>query len=147
MQAFPHMGPAPGVPTREHPLVILAEDDTEFRRLLASVLQQEGYEVVEAPDGLSLLATIENTLTVRRERPDAFLVVADVRMPGLSGLDVLAILRCASWRTPVILITAFGDEATHAEGRELGAVAVFDKPFDVDALRMRVMETMPPSRG
>ena len=139
------MVPASDTPPRRHPLVILAEDDTEFRRLLASVLQQEGYEVVEAPDGLALLASLENTLTVRRERPDAFLVVADVRMPGLSGLDVLAILRCATWRTPVILITAFGDEATHAEGQELGAVAVFDKPFDVDVLRAAVKETIPPS--
>jgi len=139
------MIPASDAPPRRHPLVILAEDDTEFRRLLASVLQQEGYEVVEAPDGLALLASLENTLTVRRERPDAFLVVADVRMPGLSGLDVLAILRCATWRTPVILITAFGDEATHAEGQELGAVAVLDKPFDVDVLRAAVKETIPPS--
>ena len=138
------MVPASDTPPRRHPLVILAEDDTEFRRLLASVLQQEGYEVVEAPDGLALLASLENTLTVRRERPDAFLVVADVRMPGLSGLDVLAILRCATWRTPVILITAFGDEATHAEGQELGAVAVLDKPFDVDVLRAAVKETIPP---
>ena len=136
--------PAPDVPPRRHPLVLLAEDDEAFRRLLASVLEQEGYEVVEARDGLALLASIEDTLTVRRERPESFLVVADVRMPGLTGLDVLAILRCANWRTPVILITAFGDEATHAEGRELGAVAVFDKPFNVEQLRAAVLETMPP---
>ena len=72
------------------------------------------------------------------------IVISDVRMPGLTGLDVLAILRCANWATPVILITAFGDEATHAEGRELGAVAVFDKPFNVEQLRAAVLETMPP---
>ena len=65
-------------------------------------------------------------------------------MPGLGGLDVLAILRCADWNTPVILITAFGDEATHAEGRDLGALAVFDKPFGVDLLRSAVREAMPP---
>jgi len=103
--------PAPDTLHRRQPLVLLAEDDAEFRRLLVSVLEEAGYEVVEAEDGLALLATIEDTLTVRRERPDAFLVVADVRMPGLTGLDVLAILRCANWATPVILITAFGDEA------------------------------------
>ena len=129
---------------RHRPLVLLAEDDAEFRRLLASVLAEDGYEVLEAEDGLALLATIEHTLTVRREQPDAFLVVADVRMPGLTGLDVLAILRCANWATPVILITAFGDEATHAEGRELGAVAVFDKPFSMEQLRCAVLQTLPP---
>ncbi len=137
-------GAAPGIPARRQPLVILAEDDSAFRRLLASVLEQEGYEVLEAQDGLALLASIEDTLTIRRERPDGFLVVADVRMPGLTGLDVLAILRCANWRTPVILITAFGDDATHAEGVELGAVAVLDKPFNVEELKAMVMETVPP---
>jgi DNA-binding response OmpR family regulator len=125
-------------------LVLLAEDDAAFRRLIASVLREDGYEVLEAEDGVALLANIEATLTLRRERADTFLVVADIRMPGLTGLDVLAILRCANSTTPVILITAFGDEATHVEGRELGAVAVFDKPFNVEELRSAVVETMPP---
>ena len=123
-------------------LVLLAEDDPAFRRLVASVLEEEGYEVLEAADGVALLANIETTL--RRQRADSFLIVADIRMPGLTGLDVLAALRCANWATPVILITAFGDEATHAEGRELGAAAVFDKPFNVEELRTAVVETMPP---
>ncbi len=135
--------PAPAATERRR-LVLLAEDDLPFRRLIASVLEEDGYEVLEAGDGLGLLANIEATLTVRREQAESFLVVADVRMPGLSGLDVLAILRCANWRTPVILITAFGDEATHAEGRELGAAAVFDKPFDVDQLRSVILEAIPP---
>lgn len=129
---------------RRRRLVLLAEDDPAFRLLIASVLQQEGYEVVEAADGLALLANIEATLTLRRERADSFLIVADIRMPGLTGLDVLAILRCANRATPVILITAFGDEATHAEGQELGAAAVLDKPFNVEELRSTVVETMPP---
>ena len=131
-------------PSGRRPLVLLAEDDAPFRRLIASVLAEDGYEVLEAGDGLGLLANIETTLGVRGERAESFLVVADVRMPGLSGLDVLAILRCADWNTPVILITAFGDEATHAEGRDLGALAVFDKPFGVDLLRSAVREAMPP---
>jgi len=133
-----------GAEVERHRLVLLAEDDPAFRRLIASVLADDGYEVLEAEDGVALLANIESTLTLRRERAESFLVVADVRMPGLSGLDVLAILRCANRATPVILITAFGDEATHAEGRELGAAAVFDKPFSLDALRAMVLETMPP---
>ena len=125
-------------------LVLLAEDDAAFRRLLASVLEADGYEVVEAADGLALLAEVETTLSLRRARAGDFLIVADVCMPGLSGLDVLAILRCANWETPVVLITAFGDDATHAEGRELGAVTVLDKPFAVDTLRAAVLEALPP---
>ena len=127
------------------PVVLVAEDDPAFRRLIASVLADAGYEVIEAADGMALLALIESTLTRRRGRADSFLVVTDVRMPGLGGLDVLAILRCANWATPVILITAFGDEMTHAEGRELGAAAVFDKPFNIDELRRAVLEMLPPA--
>jgi CheY-like chemotaxis protein len=131
-------------PDRKRRLVLLAEDDPAFRRLVASVLEAEGYEVIEAADGVALLANVEAALTVRRERADSFLIVADIRMPGLTGLDVLAILRCANWATPVILITAFGDETAHAEGRELGAAVVLDKPFNVERLRSAVVETMPP---
>jgi DNA-binding response OmpR family regulator len=55
-------------------------------------------------------------------------------MPIASGLSVLESLRKANWRTPVILMTAFGDDATRARAEALGAV-LFDKPFDVDDLR------------
>ena len=67
-------------------------------------------------------------------------------MPWLSGMDVLAVLHTAAWRTPVILITAFGDDDTHAEGRELGAAAVLDKPFEMEELTTalaRVLERAP----
>lgn len=123
--------------------VLLAEDDAALRRLLAEVLRQDGYEVVEARDGVELLAEIDATLVARWERSDAFVVVADVHMPGFSGLDVLAVLRCAHCATPVILITAFGDAETREEAHELGAVAVFDKPFNLDDLRAALEEAAP----
>jgi len=125
------------------PRVLVAEDDATLRGVIAAVLRGDGYEVVEAADGLALLDLIETALTKRRERSEAFLVIADINMPGLTGLDVLAILRCAFAITPVILITAFGDDETRAEARELGAAGVLDKPFSIDALRAAVMEAAP----
>jgi CheY-like chemotaxis protein len=117
--------------------VLVAEDDPSLRRLIVTVLADAGYEVIEAGDGVELLDHIEQLLAGPRE---SFVIVTDVNMPGLTGLDVLAILRCASARTPVVLITAFGDAETHAEARELGAVTVLDKPFDLDVLRAVVRE-------
>jgi DNA-binding NtrC family response regulator len=73
------------------------------------------------------------------------LIISDVRMPGVSGLDVLATLRREDWSTPVILMTAFGDLETRAEARRLGAKALFDKPFDVDDLRTAVSWFLHPS--
>lgn len=114
--------------------VLLADDDPDLRRLLSLTLRRAGYEVVEAADGVELLDRIEATIAKR----DYFgVIVADVNMPGLTGLDVLAALRCTSWTTPVILITAFGDPATKAEADDLGAT-VLDKPLDLDGLRTAV---------
>ena len=127
-------------------LVLVAEDDPSLRRLIVTVLQDAGYAVVEAQDGAQLLDEIEELLAGPRTRSDSFLIVTDINMPGLTGLDVLAILRCASARTPVVLITAFGDAETRAEARELGAVTVLDKPFTVDLLRDVVDQATRPHR-
>lgn len=114
--------------------VLLADDDPDLRRLVSLTLRRAGYDVVEAADGVELLDRIEATIAKR----DHFgVIVADVNMPGLTGLDVLAALRCTSWTTPVILITAFGDPATKAEADDLGAT-VLDKPLDLDGLRTAV---------
>ena len=111
-------------------LVLLAEDDAELRRLIATTLRDDGYEVVEAANGMELLDSLE--LMIGRRLPYA--IVTDVRMPLLSGMDVLAVIRASSTEVPVILITAFGDIDTHGEAHDLGAVAILDKPFDMSAL-------------
>lgn len=126
---------------RRRPRVLLAEDDAALRALLARLLRQEGCDVIEACDGLDLFSRIEAEVnTSGRKAHSIALVVSDIRMPGLSGLEVLSILRCGFWDTPVILLTAFGDDRTHAEARELGATRVFDKPFDLDEFRRVVRE-------
>jgi DNA-binding NtrC family response regulator len=116
--------------------VLLAEDDTEMRRLLVSALLRERCEVIEARNGLQLWEQLERA--VRGQQHELDLIISDVRMPGRSGLDVLRVLRRTDRQTPVILITAFGDPDTHAEAYKLGALAVFNKPFDLDDLRTLV---------
>ncbi len=122
--------------------IVVAEDDQEMRRLIAGTLREEGYTVLEAADGMQLLDCIEHAARTGRSLAA---IVSDLRMPWLSGMDVLAVLRAASATVPLILITAFGDEATHAEGRELGAAAVLDKPFDMDELTGLVAEVGRPA--
>lgn len=116
--------------------VLLAEDDTEMRRLLVSTLLRERCEVIEARNGLQLWEQLEHTARDREHELD--LIISDVRMPGRSGLDVLRVLRRTDRTTPVILITGFGDPDTHAEAYQLGVLAVFNKPFDLDDLRTLV---------
>ena len=128
--------------------VLVAEDDPDMRRLVAAVLRGAGHRVVEATDGLQILDRIDSTIC--SARPHLFdVIVTDVHMPGLSGLDVLAALRCTRWTTPVILITAFGDEETRSEARALGAIDILDKPFNPDNLKIAVIRALgaPPAAG
>lgn len=121
-----------------HAHLLVAEDDPEMRALLASCLRRDGYSVTEASDGAELRDYLGDCLLHGSiAYPD--LIVSDIRMPGTTGLDVLAGLHHSGVTTPVILITAFGDEDTHRLGKALGAVAVFDKPLDFDELRDTVL--------
>jgi len=122
--------------------LLLAEDDLELRELLAFVLRADGHEVVEARDGHELLEILSEGMQRGAVQEPFALVVSDVRMPGLTAFDVLTRLQRALTDTPVILITAFGDQTTHLRAQRMGASRVFDKPFDFDDLRAAVHETL-----
>ena len=66
--------------------------------------------------------------------PGIDLVISDIRMPGASGLDVLATLHSANQPVPVVLMTAFGDRQTHEQALKMGEAALIDKPFELDEL-------------
>jgi two-component system response regulator (stage 0 sporulation protein F) len=122
--------------------VLLAEDDEEMRSMLVRELRRDGYDVLQAADGAETAALIRELLDPG-EAPD--IIVMDIRMPSRTGLELLADLRKRHWRAPVILITAFGDSEIHDTARQLGAVCVFDKPFDVDDLRTAILNFLPPA--
>jgi DNA-binding response OmpR family regulator len=145
--------------------VLLADDDREMRDLVAIALRLDGAEVVVARDGTELLAHLGSMCSEtaprfrhdehpgsrptsdRAGQPSFALIVADIRMPGCSGLQVLEGMRRAGWNTPMILMTALGDRATRARVEEQRAV-LFDKPFDVDDLRTAALHLLrPPSSG
>jgi len=137
------MHPSDAFDAVRSPRVILAEDDREMRTMLAESLRRDGYWVVEAADGCALEALIRSSFHATPLGEPVELIVTDVRMPGSSGLSALSAVREARWALPFIVITAYGDEATHEEARRLGAAAVFDKPFDLDDLRTAILNTVP----
>ena len=112
---------------RQGQRILLVDDDEDMRSLLADVLSDEGYEVIQAANGAEALVLLH------REAFAAILL--DKRMPGLSGMDLLPGLRVICPQTPVIVITAFGDAHTAAEGAEKGAFGLLFKPFRMDELR------------
>lgn len=115
--------------------VVIAEDDDRMRHLLATTLRRAGFDVTEARDGAELLECLGELHRNSLDGRPVDLVITDINMPTLTGLDVLTELRWDDWAIPVILITAFGDDETHSEGHRLGAAAVFNKPFELNTLR------------
>ncbi len=124
-----------------HPRILIAEDDAEMRRLLTWRLRNAGFETVECTDGWQLLDHLGNPV-LSGEPDDYDLIVSDIRMPGVTGLEVLEGIHEAEWFVPMILITAFGNEDVHRRARELGAAGMFDKPFDIDNLIMRIRQIL-----
>jgi len=124
------------------PRVLIAEDDQEMATLLADVLRKAGYETTVCDNGQDLLKLMGFGGEPEQD-PD--LVISDIRLPRFSGLDALRASHYSGGFPPMILITAFGDEWTHAKAAQLGAVHMFDKPFDVDDLVKKVRELVPPA--
>ena len=126
---------------RVAPRILLAEDDDEMRRLLAHSLSEEGYEVTQCHDGGEFLVRLQSFI-VDKHSVDFDVIVSDIRMPGLTGLEILEELHECKEFPPMILITAFGDEDTHARAKKFGVAAIFDKPFEIDVLLSKVREIL-----
>jgi two-component system response regulator (stage 0 sporulation protein F) len=121
--------------------VLVAEDDDEIRTVICATLRDDGYDVTEAVDGSELVDWIAAMVEGQAQPFDV--IVSDIQMPGFTALDVMAGLRRAVSRIPIILTTAYGDASTRLTARRLGARRVLDKPFDLSALRAAVAEALP----
>ncbi len=128
-------------PVTRRPRVLLAEDDLEMRNLLQWEFSKNGFDVIECRDGYQLLAQLGTPpLAAKPESVD--LIVSDIRMPGVTGLEILQALQETEWNLPMVLITAFGDDHTHRLADQYGAAAMFDKPFEISLLISRVREVL-----
>ena len=126
-------------------LVLVVDDDVTVREVVVSYLRAGGHTVLEAADGADALRSI------RSDPPD--LVVLDLMMPGIDGLEVCRRLRTTS-DVPIIMLTALGAEVDRVVGLESGADDYVTKPFSprelvlrVDALLRRVGEQAKPETG
>jgi two-component system, response regulator, stage 0 sporulation protein F len=120
------------------PKILLAEDDKEMRNLLTLMLRKEGYRVTECTDGISLLDMLSSFFLPGKEYDNFDLIISDIRMPGITGMEILMGANELDNFPPMILITAFGDKETHMLAERLGAAALFDKPFDIDDMLKKV---------
>jgi len=107
-------------------LVYVIDDDESVRRAFQLLLLAAGFNVRTFSSAKDFLESISPS--------DSGLIILDMRMPGITGLDFLKILAPQKTRIKIIAISAFDDAPTKALARELGAVAFFQKPVDGQAL-------------
>jgi len=110
--------------------LLLVEDDRTLRHTLSFSLGREGYEVASVADG-------EAALEAAR-RPNLDLILLDVMLPGMSGVEVLRVLRGEGVTTPVIILSAKGDEVDRVVGLKVGADDYVTKPFSRPELLARI---------
>ena len=118
--------------TRE--LILVVDDDASQRRLIEFWLKEEGYSVATESNGDAGLRAFEDKSPA--------LVVADIRMPGLNGLDLLGRIKAISSDAPVILITAFGTVSDAVGAMKLGAADYVLKPLNPDELKLNVRRAL-----
>jgi two-component system response regulator PilR (NtrC family) len=141
MTAPSRPAPAPSAPpgsARAHAgqaaRILVADDERSLRELLAIVLKREGYDVLLAENGRMALAALA--------RGPVDLLISDIKMPDMSGVEVLRSAKQADPSLSAIMMTAFASTETAVEAMRLGACDYLVKPFDVDELKLKVREKL-----
>lgn len=125
------MSTAPA-PALSAPTVLVIEDYADTRQLISSILRKDGYQVIEAEDG------VEGLLKASAGYPD--LVIMDLALPEMDGVETARRIRQTPKlsRTPIFVVSAWLTKEVEADVRAVGCTEVFSKPFEVDELVNRV---------
>jgi DNA-binding response OmpR family regulator len=110
--------------------VLVVDDDAEMRTLLRRTLEFDGHQVTERDRGTHVLAAL-------REVP-VDLIILDKEMPGMTGFDLLPLVRREFPEVPILLVTAFGGRRVELSAIRLGATSYLEKPFRLSELREAV---------
>jgi two-component system response regulator PilR (NtrC family) len=117
---------------RSNPRVLVVDDERSMREMLNIVLKREGYDVVLADSGKAAVAALE--------KAPFDLLISDIKMPDMSGVEVLRAAKRVDPDILGIMITAFASTESAIEAMRLGACDYLSKPFDIDLLKMKVRE-------
>ena len=120
------------VATPRKPVVLVVDDEHGIRDIIRSEVESEGFEVREAANGVEALAAVE--------AHGIDVIISDLSMPKMGGLELLTQLRKNHWLYPFIIVTGYGSEKSALEALRLGAFDFLNKPFDTDILLKLVHE-------
>ena len=114
--------------------ILVIDDEQGMRDFLSIMLKKEGYDVVAAENGSDALKAVQTEIFD--------LVISDVKMPGLNGIDVLKTVKEVSSETIVIMVTAYATAETAVEAMKLGAYDYITKPFKVDEIKLIIQKAL-----
>lgn len=114
--------------------ILVVDDELSMREFISILLEREGYEVLTAADAVTALD--------RLAASQIDLVISDVQMPGLNGLELLAKIRLSSPETAVLLVTAYSTAEQAVEAMKLGAYDYLAKPFKVEEIKVLVRNAL-----
>ena len=112
------------------PRILVAEDDRQLRSMIARRLRADGCTVIEAASGYEAIDALDESDDLGLP---VDLVVMDIRMPGMSGLEISYLIRSWSWTTPIVLVTAYPEPELYEEAARFDA-CLLAKPFAFEAL-------------
>jgi len=115
-------------------LILVVDDEAGIREMLRAVLEEDGHRVQVAEHAESALARVLDE--------GADLLITDISMPGMSGVELLEAIKRQGREIPAIVITAFGSKESAIEAMRQGAVNYLEKPFDVEEMRMHVRRAL-----
>jgi two-component system response regulator (stage 0 sporulation protein F) len=118
----------------ERSKILIVDDQAGIRMLLDEVLSHEGYHTLQASNGKLALEIVRN------DNPD--LVLLDMKIPGMDGLDILKHIKALNDAVKVIMMTAYGELDIMKEAIEFGAAMHFTKPFDIDELILAIHQQL-----
>ncbi|HET7657469.1 MAG TPA: response regulator [Bacillales bacterium] len=115
--------------------ILIVDDQYGIRALLKEILQTAGYKTCEAANGVQALSIVE--------KEDPGLVLLDMKIPGMNGLQILKRVKEKSKDTKVVIMTAYGELEMIEEAKAHGAITHFPKPFDIDEVLDFVKKELP----
>ncbi|WP_342106236.1 response regulator [Methylobacterium sp. SI9] len=127
-------------------LILVVDDEPDvtelFRQQFRRDLRAGRFEMAFAHSAAEALERVEAT-----NGPNLFLMVSDINMPGMTGLELLPLVRTARPDVPVIMITAYGDAETRAQAEAAGAVGLITKPIDFTVLKAEIEQRLAERAG
>ncbi|PKM78802.1 MAG: two-component system response regulator [Firmicutes bacterium HGW-Firmicutes-15] len=116
--------------------ILIVDDQKGVRRLLEELFKKEGWDVQSAGDGREAIQKVEELM------PGLDLILMDLKMPNINGLEATRIIMERNFHVPIIMMTAYGEIEVVKQALEAGARKCISKPFDIMVLRDMVNKLM-----